>query len=226
VGASTATVTYSNGALTFHDRLAGGPARYLLPSGQQLRGPTWKATVWDPAQLLWRPRYDIANPMDLNRSLGLSWGTQYLSPFRTGQLQSKVASILPVPVGQYSGASLAAALQSLLQTATVGFDTEGRLTVTSTVPLQFPTDAELRDSAWRGAHWDAYDELQQPYDTTYPKDLNGQLFFPSPSAPALRTVTGNVDLAPYREVYLHSSLSNNLTLKNLGRAGLHRADPD
>jgi hypothetical protein len=220
VGKPTATVTFSDGALTFYDRLQdGAELHYLLPSGRQLRDPTWKATVWDPAQLLWRPRYDIANPMDLNRSLGLSWGTQYLSPFRTGQLQSKIASILPVPVGQYSGASLAAALQSLLQTkvtATVGFDSEGRLTVTSTVPLQFPTDAELRDSAWRGLHWDAYDELQQPYDTTYPRDLNGQLFFPSPSAPALTTVTGNVDLAPYREVYLHSSLSNNLTLKTSG----------
>jgi hypothetical protein len=215
----TATVSYDSGALTFYDP-AGGGIHYLLPSGRQLRDPAWKAQTWDTAQHLWQPAYSVDAPADLNRMLGLSYGTAFLSPFRTGQLATRVASVLPVPPAQYGGPQLAAALQAVLQTvvpsASVGFGAEGRLAIASDIPLQFPTDVELRDGGWRGAQWDPYDDLQQPYDTTYPRDLNGQLFFPSPSALALRTVSGNIDLAPYREVYLHSSLSNNLTLKTTG----------
>ena len=44
--------------------------------------------------------------------------------------------------------------------------------------------------------------------------LNGQLFFPSPSALQTSTLTGNIDMTPYREVYLASSLTNYRTLQS------------
>ena len=47
-----------------------------------------------------------------------------------------------------------------------------------------------------------------------PRSLNGQLFFPSPSSLRLGTVTGNIDMTPYREVYLASSLTQYRTLQS------------
>ena len=117
--------------------------------------------------------------------------------------------------------ALAAALQTVLVSATAGgaivaFDT-GLGTLTFTAPtgfrVQFPTERELRDQNWRAANWDSVHNAPS-YSMTDPKSFNGQLFFPSPSSLQLQTVTGNIDMTPYREVYLASSLTNYRTLQS------------
>jgi hypothetical protein len=52
------------------------------------------------------------------------------------------------------------------------------------------------------------------YTLADPRSFNGQLFFPSPSSLPGSTVTGNIDMTPYREVYLASSLTNYRTLQS------------
>jgi hypothetical protein len=42
--------------------------------------------------------------------------------------------------------------------------------------------------------------------------LNAMLYFP-PSKMQATTTTGNIDLAPHREVYIHSSIGDNVTLR-------------
>jgi hypothetical protein len=124
-----------------------------------------------------------------------------------------------LPAGQYSGASLATALQSMLDTTqgplstTVVLDAQGQLTFSAQVGVtyQFPTASELRDPAWQASNW-----LGAPYNLSDPQDLNGQLHFPFPSSPKNVTVTSNIDLVPYREVYLHSSITEFRTLKLSG----------
>jgi hypothetical protein len=124
-----------------------------------------------------------------------------------------------LPAGQYTGASLAASLQSLLDTTqgplstTVTIDGQGQLAFTAPtgVTYQFPTASELRDPAWRASNW-----LAAAYNLADPQDLNGQLHFPFPSSPRQVTTTSNIDLVPYREVYLHSSITEFRTLKLSG----------
>ena len=100
--------------------------------------------------------------------------------------------------------------------AAVAFDTSlGTLTFTAPSGwlLQFPTDRELRDPSWRTAHWDSVPNAAD-YSLYDPKALNAQLFFPSPSAQRPSTLTGNIDMTPYREVYLASSMTNFRTLQS------------
>jgi hypothetical protein len=54
------------------------------------------------------------------------------------------------------------------------------------------------------------------YSATAPGDLNSQLHFPFPSSVKQTTTTTNIDLVPYREVYLHSNLTEFRTLKLSG----------
>ena len=130
--------------------------------------------------------------------------------------------MIPLSQQQYNtGADLAAALQTAVRSvntnATVTFFANlGTLVIQSPPPwtLQFPTDRELRDASWRASSWDPYPTSWiGGYDLSNPRDLNAQLYFPSPSVFREFTATGNIDLIPYREVYLSSSMTNFRTLQ-------------
>ena len=127
----------------------------------------------------------------------------------TGQTRS---GRVTVPPGQYSGTSLAAYLQANMN-ATVTLDAQGQLTFVAWQgqQLQLPTGSELRDPAWQASHW-----VGTAYSATAPGDLNSQLHFPFPSSVKPTTTTTNIDLVPYREVYLHSNLTEFRTLKLSG----------
>ena len=123
---------------------------------------------------------------------------------------------------QYNnGTLLAAALQTALVAVTnsgttVAFDTSlGTLTFTAASGwlLQFPTERELRDQGWKTGRWDPVPNADD-YSVLDRKSLNGQLYFPSPSAPQGSVLTGNIDMTPYREIYLASSLTNFRTLQS------------
>ena len=72
------------------------------------------------------------------------------------------------------------------------------------VSYQFPTGSELRDPAWLAANWGQ--------GITDAQDLNSQLCFPFPSSLQQTTTTSNIDLVPYREIYLHNNLPEFRTL--------------
>ena len=127
----------------------------------------------------------------------------------TGQTHS---GRVTVPPGQYSGTSLAAYLTANMH-AMVTLDDQGQLTFVAWQgqQLQLPTGSELRDPAWQASNW-----VDTAYSASDPQDLNSQLHFPFPSSLKDVTVTSNIDLVPYREVYLHSSITEFKTLKLSG----------
>ena len=74
---------------------------------------------------------------------------------------------------------------------------------------------ELRSALWKAQNWDPLASSSlYPYDPTNTGSLNSILYFPRPSSLKSSTVTGNIDLVPYREVYLHSSITQFRTLKS------------
>ena len=130
--------------------------------------------------------------------------------------------MLPLAKAQYNtGTLLAVALQTALVAATaagaaVAFDTSlGTLTFTAPSGwlYQFPLERELRDPNWRTAYWDSAPNAPN-YDLANPRSLNAQLMFVAPSSLRDSTVTMNIDMVPYREVYLSSSLTSFRTLQS------------
>jgi hypothetical protein len=137
--------------------------------------------------------------------------------------QAPVRTFVELTHTRYTGASLASALQNGMRVVTgdsayvVDFNAfDGKLTFTGR-NAQFPKDSELRDRAWKAANWDPL--LGQDYDISNPRSLNAILYFPTSRMQA-STTTGNIDLAPLREVYIHSSIGNFNTL----RTGLGNQD--
>ena len=131
------------------------------------------------------------------------------------------AAIVPISPGRYIGSTLATEIQSKLRAATlstaytVTFDEAyGRISIARSDGgfIQLPTDGELRDTAWKSANWDPYASVYQ-YSASDPQSLNGILYFPRPSSLQTSVTSGNIDLVPYREVYLHSNLTTFRTLK-------------
>ncbi|HQU34852.1 MAG TPA: hypothetical protein PLB88_11085 [Thermoanaerobaculaceae bacterium] len=130
--------------------------------------------------------------------------------------------VLTLSPGIYTGAQLASALQTALiaaeldQSATVTFDEiYGTLTFAqSGHVLQIPSEAELRNPYWKATQWDARNPpAAYQYDISNPASMNELLYPPTPSSLQESFTTGNIDLVPYRSVYLHSSLTNFMTLK-------------
>jgi hypothetical protein len=147
----------------------------------------------------------------------------YFMTFLTGG-QSPVKTAIQLTHTRYTGTSLASALQNGMRTMTgdnsyiVDFNAfDGKLTFTGR-NAQFPRESELRDPAWKAANWDPVFGAQN-YDVSDPQSLNAILYFP-PSKMQASTTTGNIDLAPYREIYIHSSIGDNNTL----RTGLGNQD--
>jgi hypothetical protein len=130
------------------------------------------------------------------------------------------ANILAVSPGRFTGATLATEIQNKLRAAalnsayTVTFDeTYGKLTITCTDgDIRLPSDGELRSSGWKIENWDPYKTVYD-YSVSDPKSLNAILFFPRPSSYSASVTSGNIDLVPYREVYLHTNLTTFRTLK-------------
>ena len=189
-----------------------------IPSDAELRSASWKAANW-PSD--WA--YDTANPASYNASLRIASPTALARQVTVPALPATLyATAITLQSAQYAtGTALAAALKTVLEGATaagaaVAFDTGlGTLTVTAPTGwrLQFPTERELRDPNWRAANWDSAHNATS-YSLQDPKSFNAQLFFPSPSALRQSTLTGNIDMTPYREVYLASSLTNYRTLQS------------
>lgn len=130
-----------------------------------------------------------------------------------------IATLAP---GKYDGTTLAAEIQSKLRSEiidgsySVTFDAAyGKLTFTSTLNnVQFPSDGELRSAIWKATTWDPLNGSRNySYDASDPRSLNAIVYFPRPSSSRSTTTTGNIDLVPYREVYLHSSITQFRTLK-------------
>ena len=137
--------------------------------------------------------------------------------FNSGQLVgAPFPQIVAIEPGIYTGSTLAAELQSKVGAAVldgsyaVSFDNlAGTLTFSGTFRrCQFPSESELRSASWKQQNWSG------DYSVSDPQSLNSMLFFPRPSTMRATTTTGNIDLVPYREVYLHSSLTNFQTLKS------------
>jgi len=192
-----------------------------LPTYGELTDAAWRLANW-PSEIV---GYDAADPRAYNELLPLPAPPS--APARTillGAFPAYIETVVqPLLQRQYNtGTDLAAALQLVIRetnpNATVTFDTSlGTLVIQSPPPwrLQFPTDPELRNRNWRAANWDPYPASSViAYDTSNPRDLNAQLFFPSPSTFREFTLTGNIDMTPYREVYLASSLTNYRTLQS------------
>ena len=131
------------------------------------------------------------------------------------------AAYIWISPGRYTGATLATEIQNKLRAATLSLDftatfdaTYGRISIarTDTGFIQLPTDGELRDHAWKLANWDPYTTFHQD-SAADPQSLNAILYFPKPSSLQATVTSGNIDLVPYREVYLHSNLTTFRTLK-------------
>ena len=189
-----------------------------LPSDAELRSATWRAANW-PAGA----PSDPSAPAAYNASLRIAGTSAMAKQVTVPPLPNTLdARALQLSAAQYAtGTQLATALQANLASAfaagaTVSFDTSlGTLTLTAPAGwrFQFPSERELRDQNWRAANWDSVPHAAS-YSTQDPRSLNAQLFFPSPSSLRLGTVTGNIDMTPYREVYLASSLTNYRTLQS------------
>ena len=145
----------------------------------------------------------------------------YLITRRYGELPG--VGVVPISPGKYTGATLATELQSKLRAATlvteitVTFDAVyGTLTFSRPDgEMQFPSDGELRSALWKVQNWDPLASSSvHPYDPLNTASLNGMLYFPRPSSLKSSTTTGNIDLVPYRDVYLHSSITQFRTLKS------------
>jgi hypothetical protein len=213
---ANASVTSSNRSFTFD---TGNDLWSLrIPSDAELRDASWKAANWPDST-----PYDVANPASYNASLRINTPTAFVRSGTSPSLPATVyAQVLTLQSQQYAtGTALANALQATLVNyvasgTTVAFDTSlGTLTLTAPTGwrLQFPTERELRDLNWRASNWDSVQNAAS-YSLQDPKSFNAQLFFPSPSALRGSTLTGNIDMTPYREVYLASSLSNYRTLQS------------
>jgi hypothetical protein len=131
--------------------------------------------------------------------------------------QAPARTYLTLTHTRYTGTSLASALQNGMRALTgdsayvVDFNAfDGNLTFTGR-QAQFPTESELRSAAWKAASWDPVFGGAD-YDVSNPRSLNSMLYFPK-STLRSTTTTGNIDLAPFREVYLHSNICNFNTLK-------------
>jgi hypothetical protein len=208
------TVTAANRVLTFNTGAAWMSLKF--PSDSELRDPLWKTANWTG------PDYSVLAPASYNASLRFAPSDFAVSTATPTLPPTTYALRLPLAKAQYNtGTLLAAALQTALVAASaagaaVAFDTSlGTLTVTAPSGwlFQLPTDRELRDPSWRTAHWDSVPNAAA-YDLSDPRSLNGQLFFPQPSAQRQSTLTGNIDMTPYREVYLASSMTNFRTLQS------------
>jgi hypothetical protein len=147
----------------------------------------------------------------------------YILTYMTGG-EAPVRTYVQLTHTRYTGTSIASALQNGMRVATgddayiVDFNAfDGKLTFTGR-NARFPSDSELRDRAWKQANWDPVFGASD-YDVTNPRSLNSILYFP-PSQMQATTTTGNIDLAPLREVYIHSSIGNFNTL----RTGLGNQD--
>ena len=202
-----ATVTASGRQLTFNT--GADKFKLRLPTGDELASAAWKAANWTGP--------DYTSPNSYNKQLQLP-PSSMARTVTTGKLPSYTGyHILPLLSTHYAdGALLAADLQlyirAVVPDVTVSFDlARGTLLFSADDPwrLQFPTERELRDVNWRFANWHG-----EPYSIDEPTALNGQLYFPSPSAPRMDTLTAQVDLIPYREIYLASSLGTNRTLQS------------
>jgi hypothetical protein len=209
-----ATVTYTNGQIVFNNP----NRRYLFPSQEQLRSSTWKASTWDPADTLVRKDYTSASTQDLNGTLRFPSATGLGNPIYATPA-TRFALAIPLPEGQYTGSRLCEVLQSAIQynirgTVVVTLDESvGRITFAFNQNVWMVTGEDLRNKGWKSANWDSYSTVD--YSLSNPKDFNSQLNLPS-STFALGITTGVVDLLPFREVFLHSSLTNFHTLKATG----------
>ena len=210
------TVTVAGSVITIN---TGDDARtFRFPTYRELTDIAWKRANWPDAV-----DYSIVDPQAYNELMPLP------SPSVSARVTTLGAfppytqtNVIPLSQQQYNtGADLAAALQTAVRSvnanATVTFFANlGTLVIQSPPPwtLQFPTDRELRDASWRASSWDPYPTSWiGGYDLSNPRDLNAQLYFPSPSTFREFTATGNIDLIPYREVYLSSSMTNFRTLQ-------------
>ena len=209
------TVTAANRVLTFNTGNAWMSLEF--PSDAELRSPTWKAANWTGQE------YSVLAPASYNASVRIVTPTILVSSGQFPTLPPTIYALsLPLAKAQYNtGTLLAAALQSTLVAASaagasVAFDT-GLGTLTFTAPsgwlFQFPLERELRDPSWRTGNWDSVPNAPS-YDLANPKSLNAQLMFVAPSSLRQSTVTMSIDLQPYREVYLRSSLTNFRTLQS------------
>jgi hypothetical protein len=210
----TSIVQSFNGVLSFTD----GELKFLFPSTTELKDRTWKANVWDRAAILTQSAYNPDATMDLNKTLFFPSGSTWKTPFTAGDPNTLTGDIISLTASQYTGADLASALQTAVRTVLGGVNVtwnEGRGRITFTCPgqstLRFPTAEELRDKTWVASNWAPYSS--QSFDTSSPRDFNGNLHFPGPSDFRSVTETLTVDLLPFREVFLHSSLTNFRTLK-------------
>jgi hypothetical protein len=132
---------------------------------------------------------------------------------------TRYAAAVGLPEGQYTGSALAGILQDAIQnifggTVTVTWnETLGKLAFSSDKYISIPKGEDLRSKSWKASNWDPYSSFQ--YSTSNAKDFNSQLNIQY-SGFGRNFTTGVVDLLPYREVFLHSSLTNFHTLKATG----------
>jgi hypothetical protein len=207
------TVVYSNGHLTFS-----GSGVYSFPSHQELVDSAWKARSWDPNLTIETYGYDVHDTRDLNENLNFASGATLKKSSDSGAINVPTAShhVLPLPLGQYTGVGLTSALQAAFQSiaaegAVVWDEVQGKYTFDCDTPhitVMFPTGDQLRNAYWISTYW--------PSVGNSPRDFNTQLYFPEAKAFTQTVVTGVVSLMPFRELFLHSSLTNFRTLKGSG----------
>jgi hypothetical protein len=136
------------------------------------------------------------------------------------------ASLYLLPPNNYTGAALAAQLQSLLTglvdfpAPTVTFD-EGTGKVTFTAAddqhtLLIPSSEEIRRASWYDGVWNQFWSAS-PYHVDDPRDFNASMNWRPPAQFGATLTSGVVDLAVLREVYLHSSLTNFRTMTSVGQ---------
>jgi hypothetical protein len=140
-----------------------------------------------------------------------------------------VRYVAVVPEGNYSIASLATALQTAIATARNGStalsvqalsgSNEGKLKFQHFpgVSRWIPTYTELLSPSWKATNWDTATVVTPEFNPSaynIPTALNSILYLPFPSSRTVSEVTtGHIDLQPYREVYMHCSLTQYRTMK-------------
>ena len=183
--------------------------RLKLPTGDQLASSSWRQANWTGRS------YDPNAPRSYNKQLPLS-PNELSRTQTTGTTPPYVGYHVFQLAGKHytNGTALATALQvyirSIVTDATVTFDTDvGKLLFSSTAwTLRFPSDRELRDVNFR-TNWHGVE-----YDITDPQSFNSQLYFPAPSTFQNNAVSGQIDLIPFREIYLSSNITNYKTLQS------------
>jgi hypothetical protein len=192
--------------------------KYLFPSREQLRDPNWKALYWDPLDTLVRKEYTTTSTQDLNGALQFPSVVGIDNPIYATPV-TRFAAAVKLPEGQYVGSILAGILQDVIHNtfggtiAVIWNENAGRFVFTFDRDIWLPTGDEIRNASWKANKWDPYSSFQ--YYTGNARDFNSQLNLP-PSTFTRNITTGVVDLLPYREVFLHSSLTNFHTLKANG----------